>query len=179
MSEEHKLPKKDETELNPRDTEMLPAVPGERTTYNVKDAAQQALARYNAELELRRQQEAVETQEIEKQITLKIKIEGVETPIGITVTIENSVTIGRRDPTKEETPGIDLTPHGAYQMGISRNHAEIKIKDQRLFVVDLNSRNGTYVNGKRVEPQSPIKLRNNDELRLGKIVMRLQFQTIS
>lgn len=179
MSEEHKPPKKSDDDVNPRDTEMLPAVPGERTTYNVKDAAQEALARYNRELEFRRLQEASESATIENQVTLRISIQGVETPIGITITPENSVTIGRRDPTKEEVPGIDLTPHGAYQMGISRNHAVLQIKDQRLIVVDLNSRNGTYVNGKRVEPQSPAKLRDGDELRLGKIVMKLYFQTVS
>src|SRR2546425_13053103 len=48
--------------------------------------------------------------------------------------------------------------------GVSRHHAELRFVDNAWQVVDLNSTNGTYVNGRRVRVSS---LQNADELRFG------------
>ena len=47
---------------------------------------------------------------------------------------------------------------------ISRQHFEICMKDDGCVLKDLNSRNGTYVNGNRV-PEA--KLKSNDQIRAG------------
>jgi tetratricopeptide (TPR) repeat protein len=44
----------------------------------------------------------------------------------------------------------DIVLTGA-EHGVSRVHAELRIEDGRHIVVDLQSQNGTYVNGKRVD----------------------------
>lgn len=49
--------------------------------------------------------------------------------------------------------------------GLSREHAKIVVTDDgQVSVLDLNSTNGTYVNGERIELAS---LREGDELQLG------------
>jgi len=53
---------------------------------------------------------------------------------------------------------------------ISRAHAMLGFKDSRLFVQDLNSTNGTLVNGTR-ETQAP--LLEGSELRMGRLVLRI------
>lgn len=50
---------------------------------------------------------------------------------------------------------------------ISRRHARIR-KDGDLYLIsDLGSRNGTYVNGRKVEPGSELSLNNMDRIYLG------------
>lgn len=48
---------------------------------------------------------------------------------------------------------------------ISRRHAELLIVDQDLFVRDTNSRNGTFLNGRRIEKFE--RLRSGDMLQFG------------
>ncbi len=47
---------------------------------------------------------------------------------------------------------------------VSRHHAELRYKTRRFWVTDLNSTNGTYINGERI---SEADLRNGDVLSLG------------
>lgn len=49
---------------------------------------------------------------------------------------------------------------------VSRNHANIVTRGNRYFVIDLNSRNHTYVNGKVIAAQCETELRDGDRLRL-------------
>ena len=54
---------------------------------------------------------------------------------------------------------------------VSRRHAEFKIKDEEVFVKDLGSSNGTYVNNKRVKQSS---LSAGDHVVIGPVVFTLQ-----
>lgn len=47
----------------------------------------------------------------------------------------------------------------------SRLHAEVRQRDDGIWVSDLGSANGTYLNGQRLT--SPAKLRNGDRVRIG------------
>jgi pSer/pThr/pTyr-binding forkhead associated (FHA) protein len=55
---------------------------------------------------------------------------------------------------------------------ISRNHCTILTRKDRVMVRDLNSRNGTFVNGERISDDAQI--RDGDQLQVGK----LEFQVI-
>jgi pSer/pThr/pTyr-binding forkhead associated (FHA) protein len=48
---------------------------------------------------------------------------------------------------------------------VSRRHAEIRRRDERFFVVDKGSLNGTYVNRERVDET---ELASEDDLQIGK-----------
>ena len=47
---------------------------------------------------------------------------------------------------------------------VSRVHAEIYIEKDTYYIVDLNSRNGTYLNGEKILSNTRYQLKNNDIL---------------
>jgi pSer/pThr/pTyr-binding forkhead associated (FHA) protein len=47
---------------------------------------------------------------------------------------------------------------------VSRHHAQLRYKTRRFWVTDMNSTNGTYINGERI---SEADLRHGDVLSLG------------
>jgi pSer/pThr/pTyr-binding forkhead associated (FHA) protein len=105
---------------------------------------------------------------------LHIQVEGSGQPIVVAPHVKT--TIGRRDPTSGDAPDIDLSTYAAYQMGVSRTHAIIELSENHLTLHDLGSRNGTFINGQRITPERPQLLHNGDEVRLGKMVLRLSFR---
>ncbi|MEM9056692.1 MAG: AAA family ATPase [Pseudomonadota bacterium] len=48
---------------------------------------------------------------------------------------------------------------------VSRNHAQVLVQDDGVWVKDLNSTNGTYVNGKRIRS---VRLRDGDIMAIGR-----------
>ncbi len=75
-------------------------------------------------------------------------------------------------------PDIDLSAHNAGEMGVSRLHVALQYsaKNNLLSVSDMKSANGTFINGQKLYPQEVRVLRDGDELRLGRLVMRVYFQ---
>lgn len=70
--------------------------------------------------------------------------------------------IGRR-------PGLNLS---LPSMQVSMTHAEFVQLGGRIFIRDLNSTNGTYVNGSRIGNRD-VPLRDGDRIRLGTVELRL------
>jgi pSer/pThr/pTyr-binding forkhead associated (FHA) protein len=56
---------------------------------------------------------------------------------------------------------------------VSRLHCRLEADDERLNVVDLDSTNGTWVNGRRVERA---RLADGDRLRVGRIELTVSLQ---
>ncbi len=54
---------------------------------------------------------------------------------------------------------------------VSRRHAKITRENGRFFIEDLGSKNGTFVNGKRIKGK--VLLRSNDEIRIAFEVFRI------
>ena len=65
--------------------------------------------------------------------------------------------------------GVHLRPRSEL---VSRKHCSLYVKEGRAFVNDLNSSNGTYLNGERIEGE--VQLKVGDCLRVG----RLQFEVL-
>lgn len=57
--------------------------------------------------------------------------------------------------------------------GVSRHHASLTRTDSHITVADLNSTNGTYVNGRRLDGVSA--LHDGDRLRIGAVELRLSW----
>jgi len=55
---------------------------------------------------------------------------------------------------------------------VSRRHAKIEMAGGEPVLTDLSSSNGTFVNGERLD--GPRAIREGDELRLGKCVLRVE-----
>jgi hypothetical protein len=82
-------------------------------------------------------------------------------------------TLGRVSEAQPIMPDIDLTPYQAYANGVSRLHAVLKREGKRVFVMDLGSSNGTYLNGKRLTPNMDQTLNHGDMLALGKLKIQI------
>ena len=52
---------------------------------------------------------------------------------------------------------------------VSRKHCIIVVRDGRVLLQDLKSRNGTYVNGKRLPQDKAKVLKPGDQLKIGKL----------
>lgn len=52
---------------------------------------------------------------------------------------------------------------------ISRLHARIERRDEKILLTDMNSMNGTYKNGLRMEPSETVEIEPGDEIRFGKL----------
>ena len=75
--------------------------------------------------------------------------------------LSDELTVGR-------VAGCQITLEDTYA---SQLHARVFRKDGQLFVEDLGSTNGTYLNRKKVT--APVALRKGDRLQVGKTVMEL------
>ncbi len=54
---------------------------------------------------------------------------------------------------------------------VSRMHARILKEGEEVYIEDLNSTNGTFKNGLRMQPYEKKKLEEGDEIKCGKVVM--------
>ena len=84
--------------------------------------------------------------------------------------------IGRTDAKSDQVPDLDLAAYGAAEQGVSRRHAMIRRGEDTLTLVDLDSTNGTFLNGQRLLPRQPRVLRDGDEIRLGRLVFHVFFK---
>lgn len=50
---------------------------------------------------------------------------------------------------------------------VSKNHLLIREKNQRYYLEDLGSANGTFLNGVKIDPNELIELQNNDKIGVG------------
>ena len=66
---------------------------------------------------------------------------------------------------------IDLEPYEASKWGVSRQHARLTRQNGQWLLDDLNSLNGTFVNGKPVKHGSAVPLKNGDKIRLSQMTL--------
>jgi pSer/pThr/pTyr-binding forkhead associated (FHA) protein len=85
----------------------------------------------------------------------------------------DNFTLGRAGEGQAVIPDIDLGMYHAYDSGVSRMHAEVLLESDGVYVLDLESANGTLVNGKRVEPQRSVAVRHGDVIQLGRLRLQL------
>ena len=57
---------------------------------------------------------------------------------------------------------------------VSRIHARFVEQEGRTALIDLNSTNGTFINGVRLEQEEVASLEDGDELRFGNVRMKYE-----
>ncbi len=87
---------------------------------------------------------------------------------------KDNVIVGREDAVSNIFPDIDLTPHGGEEGGVSRLHARIFFENGQYMLEDENSTNYTFLNRQRLAPKTPTPLHDNDEIRLGRVLLRFK-----
>ena len=50
---------------------------------------------------------------------------------------------------------------------VSRQHARLECTQSECFLVDLGSSNGTYLNSEKLQPNSPVLLKDGDKIKIG------------
>jgi pSer/pThr/pTyr-binding forkhead associated (FHA) protein len=82
-------------------------------------------------------------------------------------------TLGRVSGAQPILPDIDLTTYQAYESGVSRLHASIKVTAFDISVTDLGSANGTRVNGQKLTAHESHQLESGDVLTLGRFRLQI------
>jgi hypothetical protein len=88
----------------------------------------------------------------------------------------NDLVVGREDPMSNSYPDVDLNPHGALELGVSRRHALISRSGNQYYVEDLNSVNGTLLNQRRIPPRTRMQLNSGDQLMFGRLGLTFEIQ---
>jgi hypothetical protein len=130
---------------------------------------------------------AAEVTWMEREETIEVPEEEVVSPVSLKLSIPDSgrdvelplakeVNIGRLDPASASFPDIDLTSDGGLEKGVSRRHAKITRRGSEVFIEDLGSINGTFLNRKKLTPYLPQALKSGDELQLGRLILQVSLQ---
>jgi FHA domain len=86
------------------------------------------------------------------------------------------VILGRTDLAASPMQRLDLSPYGAHDRGVSREHALLRYSEHILTITDLNSANGTTLNLNKLQPNQPHALNNGDEFMLGSLSIVVHFE---
>ncbi|MDX2140554.1 MAG: FHA domain-containing protein [Chloroflexota bacterium] len=91
---------------------------------------------------------------------------------------KHDIIIGRSD--KSVQPDVDLGEVGGAGVGVSRMHASLHYDAHHstLNITDMNTVNGTYLNGTKLLPNEVRVLRDGDEVRFGQMVVLVQFYIV-
>lgn len=108
---------------------------------------------------------------------LILRVEGPgKTRIGLDV--RQPLTLGRTNPAGDNNnPDLDLTPYLAAEHGVSRLHAVLIPAPEALYLGDLDSANGTWINGDYLEPGERHVLAPGDKIELG--LLKLAVLTVT
>jgi pSer/pThr/pTyr-binding forkhead associated (FHA) protein len=116
-------------------------------------------------------------QDINSPIRLRLQLVEERTDI-LEYIITDQAVIGRVGDDQDNKPEIDLSAYTGYQLGLSRRHVLLRLNDGLLEAQDLDSRNGTFVNGYRLAPHKWTQIADQDEMRLGRLVMILHIEAL-
>ena len=90
---------------------------------------------------------------------------------------DHELIVGRSTGNSAMIPDVDLAEFKADTLGVSRLHLAIKYDGpyDTIKVYDLGSANGTYINGQKLHPKELRLIRHSDEIRLGRLIIRVYF----
>lgn len=104
-----------------------------------------------------------------------IEFRVVNTPYILRAPMSDKLLLGRSDPEQSFLPDVDLTDYEGRRLGVSRQHALIVAGDNRVTLTDLNSANGSYINGFMLEAERPYRIHDGDRIRLGRLELQVRF----
>jgi hypothetical protein len=102
-------------------------------------------------------------------------LELVEQNQQIAIQFGERFLIGRYGPNGGSAVDLDLSAFGGIEKGVSRIHATLYRVNHLIYIMDMGSANGTYLNGQRLNPYQERILRDGDVLYLGKLRFNVCF----
>lgn len=95
----------------------------------------------------------------------------------LVIQVRPEIIVGRLVEGDLSRVDVDLTLQGAYQHGVSRRHAALRLHDGSLYIQDLRSTNGTRINGSVLQPEREYRLRDGDEVEFARVRAIIKFVT--
>jgi hypothetical protein len=114
-----------------------------------------------------------DTGKLEPNATFGLRL--VSTGDVISLQGQRRYTLGLALPDQAVVPDVDLSLFGAEQHGVSRIHTELRMKRNVFQAIDLESVNGTSLNGVHLKPLDPVRIQHGDRIQLG--TLELEFLT--
>lgn len=111
--------------------------------------------------------------------THKVLLQFLPSGFCVPLSLDSPMILGRRS-TPDQTPPhrlIDLCDLDAEKRGVSRQHCQLERQGTLLFIIDLNSTNGTHLNGERLAAHTPYRLADGDRLILSTLHLTVSFAT--
>lgn len=93
----------------------------------------------------------------------------------ILIDSEKAIIVGRADQLSPFVPDLDLNVYNGEMYGVSRRHAELTITDNALCITDMDSTNGTKVNGRMLKPGRATPVTENDDIEFSRLRVRVDF----
>ena len=112
-----------------------------------------------------------------EKITITATFQTEKDKLVVTLQPGQRATLGRLVPYMLLVPDIDLTPLNGAELGVSRNHAVLDNTHKGIQITDLGSRNGTFINGKRLDSLNSQILKEGDTVRFGQLEIELHLKT--
>lgn len=145
------------------------------TTHDLKREAARALHMQFQAQQTRQQADTSPDENDDAPASIVCYLESDDQQSSLQVIVSDSALIvGRSDPRTRYQPDVDLTPYGAYRLGISRRHATLTQQNAHLCLTDSGSRNGTAINGQALTPKEAYPLQDGDTLRFGQLYLTLR-----
>lgn len=94
----------------------------------------------------------------------------------IATATDKQVVLGRKTE-GEAKPIVDLTPLNGFALGVSRHHVIIRSNDKGYTVMDLNSSNGTWLDGKILTPAETYDLPSGSTVQLGRLKLVVTYRS--
>ena len=91
--------------------------------------------------------------------------------------IDKELVIGRLSEGTAEAL-LDLSSFNAVNLGVSRRHVMIRRTDSGYEVVDLASRNGTWLNAERLVPNKSYPFVSGSQLRIGQMRLLIMYHPV-
>lgn len=94
----------------------------------------------------------------------------------ITLSLDERVLVGRSDGDDTGSDlGLDLAAFGGDKTGVSRRHAVLSWQGDGAYIKDLDSTNGTRINGLKLSSNRSYRLHDGDEIELGSARLTVRF----
>lgn len=108
---------------------------------------------------------------------LSLEMEILDTGRKVWLSAEREILVGRLDAAHGIFAELDLGVDGGLEHGVSRRQARIYTKDGVCLLEDLDSTNGTFLNGERLTPYLLYTLHNEDVLTFGTMRLKIYIYT--
>lgn len=93
---------------------------------------------------------------------------------GVSVTLEATTVLGRNPAFNERWPDAQLLQVDDAQKTVSKTHAALELADGELWIHDLASTNGVWVDDQRVEPGERMRVHPGQGVSLGRFNLRVE-----